>query len=251
MGVETRSQVVEVRNHGVSAVDPLESRMSRLEDLVTEQNEQMKKHMAEQNQQMRTHMTEMFEALSRTTANRGKEVQREVEREESKFERGDNSQSYGRADPDSSSSKEVRSHQLDPPKVIRSDPVRTDAHYHYGNLTRLGKIDFPRFNGSQIKEWLFRVEEFFGVDYTPREMRVKMAAIHFDGHAATWHYSFVQSGIGLEVLYDWDGYVKLLRERFEDECDDPMAELKQLQETDGIIDYHQKFDLIKTRVTLS
>lgn len=75
-------------------------------------------------------------------------------------------------------------------------------------MTRLGKIDLPRFDGSGIKEWLFKVEEFFGIDYTHADLKVKMAAIHFDGHAATWHHSFMQSGVGLEVLYDWPGYVQ-------------------------------------------
>ena len=56
---------------------------------------------------------------------------------------------------------------------------------------------------------------------------------------------------GLEVLYDWPWYVQLLKERFDNECDDPMAELKKLQETDGVVDYHQKFELIKIRVNLS
>lgn len=40
-------------------------------------------------------------------------------------------------------------------------------------------------------------------------------------------------------------------ERFEELFDDPIAELKKLQETDGIVDYHGKFELIKTRVKLS
>lgn len=32
---------------------------------------------------------------------------------------------------------------------------------------------------------------------------------------------------------------------------EPIAELKQLHETDGIVDYHEKFELVKTRVKLS
>ena len=40
-------------------------------------------------------------------------------------------------------------------------------------------------------------------------------------------------------------------ERFEELFDDPIVELKKLQETNGIVDYHGKFELIKTRVKLS
>lgn len=42
-----------------------------------------------------------------------------------------------------------------------------------------------------------------------------------------------------------------MKERFENVLDDPIAELKQLQETSGIVEYHERFELIKTRVTLS
>ncbi|XP_010470588.1 PREDICTED: uncharacterized protein LOC104750484 [Camelina sativa] len=133
----------------------------------------------------------------------------------------------------------------------RPDVVRYEAQNYYHGVTRLGRIDFPRFDGSRIKEWLFKAEEFFVVDFTPDNMKVKTAAIHFDSHAAASHHSFVKSRVGLEVLYDWEGYVQMLLERFEDVCDEPMAELKQLQETDGIVDYHQKFVLIKLRVNLS
>lgn len=33
--------------------------------------------------------------------------------------------------------------------------------------------------------------------------------------------------------------------------DDPVAELKNLQETDGIIEYHDRFELLRTRVNFS
>lgn len=42
-----------------------------------------------------------------------------------------------------------------------------------------------------------------------------------------------------------------MKERFEDVLDDPIAELKRLQETAGSSDYHAKFELICTRVKLS
>ena len=43
----------------------------------------------------------------------------------------------------------------------------------------------------------------------------------------------------------------LLTERFEELLDDPFAELKQLQETDGIVEYHGRFELIRTTIYLS
>lgn len=43
----------------------------------------------------------------------------------------------------------------------------------------------------------------------------------------------------------------LLRDQFDDVWDDPVAELKKLRETDGIVNYHNKFELIRTSVSLS
>jgi len=222
--VTTRSQEGDGKGKEVELEVPLDSRVTRLETTVAEQHKEMMKQFAD-----------LYAVLSRSTA--GKMV--------------DEQSTLDRSAPRSSQSMENRSGYPDPYRDARHQQVRSDHFNAYNNLTRLGKIDFPRFDGTRLKEWLFKVEEFFGVDSTPEDMKVKMAAIHFDSHASTWHQSFIQSGVGLEVLYDWKGYVKLLKERFEDDCDDPMAELKHLQETDGIIDYHQKFELIKTRVNLS
>ncbi|XP_010507136.1 PREDICTED: uncharacterized protein LOC104783713 [Camelina sativa] len=62
------------------------------------------------------------------------------------------------------------------------------------------------------------VEQFFQLDFTPYEMKVS--------------------------------YKLLLKERFEDALDDPIAELKILQETGGIKEYNEKFELIRLRLRL-
>ncbi|XP_019092477.1 PREDICTED: uncharacterized protein LOC109129205 [Camelina sativa] len=217
--------------------DPLEERMSRLEARVDEQH-----------QETLQRFTKLYELLRRVTTQpsldasvKGKLVQ--ILLEVSPKAKPDGS-AFSPTVAEGSGLREAR-------RDVRSEQVRLEAQYYYGGVTRLGKFDFPRFNGSRIKEWLFKAEKFFGIDFTPNDMKVKTDAIHFDGHAAAWHHSFIQSGVGLEVLYDWKGYVLLLKEQFKDVCDDPMAELKQLHKTDGIVDYHQKFTLIKIRLNLS
>lgn len=70
-------------------------------------------------------------------------------------------------------------------------------------MTRLARVDFPRFNGENVKGWLFKVEEFFAIDNTPPELRVRLASIHFDQLAAEWHQSVVQSEEDAYVIDDW------------------------------------------------
>lgn len=128
---------------------------------------------------------------------------------------------------------------------------RSGTAHNYSGRTRLAKLDFPRFDGDNMKEWLSKVEQFFSIDVTPDDLKVGLASMHFDGLASAWHQSLMQSDEGPELLYDWITYRMLLVERFEDVLDDPIAELKELKETDGIVEYHGKFELIRVRVKMS
>lgn len=51
-------------------------------------------------------------------------------------------------------------------------------------------------------------------------------------------------------MNDWLAYKGLLLERFLEVLDDPIAELKNLQETNGIKEYHEKFEVIRLRLKL-
>ncbi|XP_010424225.1 PREDICTED: uncharacterized protein LOC104709283 [Camelina sativa] len=59
------------------------------------------------------------------------------------------------------------------------------------------------------------------------------------------------TGIGNIDFPRFDGSGSKLKERFDDVLDDPIDELKRLNETEGIVDYHQKFELLRTRVNMS
>ncbi|XP_020890755.1 uncharacterized protein LOC110230884 [Arabidopsis lyrata subsp. lyrata] len=83
-------------------------------------------------------------------------------------------------------------------------------------VTRLGKLDFPRFGGEQVKDWIFKADQFFKVDHTPDDLKVSVASIHLDGIAATWHQNLVED-----------------------------------EETEGIKEYYAKFENIRTRVKFS
>jgi len=149
--VTTRSQEEDLKGKGVEREDPIASRMSRLEELVAEQHKAMLKQIAD-----------MMGAMSRSTA---KKVM-------------DEDEVLDRSLPRSSTSTMARSGGSDHQREYRAEPVRLEPNPYCGGLTRLGKIDFPRFDGSRINEWLFKVEEFFGVDFTPEDLKVKMASIH-------------------------------------------------------------------------
>ncbi|XP_019451923.1 PREDICTED: uncharacterized protein LOC109354024 [Lupinus angustifolius] len=131
----------------------------------------------------------------------------------------------------------------------RSQGEHTNNH-SYACHTRLARIEFPRFNGTNVKEWLYQCETYFMVDNTQEEFKVKLAIMHFEGKALKWHHAYVRS-MWVNSIPTWGEYVKTLLERFGDVCDDPMAELMKLRQKSTIVEYHEEFDAIITRLDLS
>ncbi|KAL8151593.1 hypothetical protein V2J09_021401 [Rumex salicifolius] len=83
---------------------------------------------------------------------------------------------------------------------------------------------------------------------TPDELKVQLASMHFEDVTTSWLQALVLSAP--QSVLDWRRYCVLLIERFGEVLDDPMADLKNLQETDSILEYHEKFELIRTRLRL-
>lgn len=71
--------------------------------------------------------------------------------------------------------------------------------------TRISKIDFPRFDGSRVKEWLYKCEQFFSLDNTPPESKVRLASIHLDGTALQWHLNYMRSQF--DIYPSWPQYI--------------------------------------------
>ncbi|KAG7583792.1 hypothetical protein ISN44_As08g033080 [Arabidopsis suecica] len=120
----------------------------------------------------------------------------------------------------------------------------------YADPERLETVDFPRFHGDKILDWLFQIEQFFLIERTPEELKVGIASIHFDDIAATLHQSIVQSMWWKHVRHDWCSYKLLLQVRYNKHVDDSIAKLKLLKETEGIEVYHARFESISTSVKL-
>ena len=52
---------------------------------------------------------------------------------------------------------------------------------------RMSKMEFPRFNGDDVKGWIFRCRQFFFIDQVEDEMQVGIAAMHVYDKALVWH----------------------------------------------------------------
>ncbi|XP_020080220.1 uncharacterized protein LOC109703897 [Ananas comosus] len=116
---------------------------------------------------------------------------------------------------------------------------------------RFTKIEFPRFDGEDLKGWLYRCEQFFEIDGTAEDAKVKLATIHLEGRALQWHQIFMKSRL-TRAIPSWEEYISTLSTRFRSDLfDDPMAELKGLRQIGSVLEYQDKFDSLLNRVELS
>lgn len=49
------------------------------------------------------------------------------------------------------------------------------------------KLDFSRFDGTNVLEWIFRAEQFFDYHNTPDVGRLTIASIHMDKEVVPWY----------------------------------------------------------------
>ncbi|KAG7534093.1 Retrotransposon gag domain [Arabidopsis thaliana x Arabidopsis arenosa] len=197
-----------------SRLDQLISRTQALEISVAKQNSKMEKHFAE--------MFESIHMLSRSGPSNHADVCNQFR-----------------------SSQASATSSLDLKVGKQSGILNT-----YVGVTRLEKLDFPRFSSDKVQEWLILVEQFFEIDQTPDELKIGLVSIHFDDIAAAWHQSIAQSGLWKHIMHDWETYKLLLLGKYNKHVDDSIAQLKQLQETEGIEEYHARFGLINTTVDI-
>jgi hypothetical protein len=53
------------------------------------------------------------------------------------------------------------------------------------------KLEFPRFDGTNVHEWIFRAEQFFDYYETPDLDRLTISSVHLDKDVVPW-YQMVQ-----------------------------------------------------------
>ncbi|KAF3616410.1 hypothetical protein FXO38_34572 [Capsicum annuum] len=116
-------------------------------------------------------------------------------------------------------------------------------------LSRLSKIEFPRFNGMDLRSWTYKVDQFFSFDEVPYNQKVRVASLHFDGLAIEWLLDYIRSRQHLPYP-TWEKHIYAFMDRFGTEYEDPMAELKIVRQTGSVKDDINEFDKIMTRLSL-
>ncbi|XP_071739536.1 uncharacterized protein [Rutidosis leptorrhynchoides] len=115
-------------------------------------------------------------------------------------------------------------------------------------MARFTKLELPKFDGEDVKEWLYRCNQFFIADRIEENEKVRLASIHMYKRALVWHQQFVKTH-GEDV--DWLVYAEAVQKRFGSTIEDPLAELKNLRQNGSLKIYNDEFEqlLNKTEVT--
>jgi hypothetical protein len=125
--------------------------------------------------------------------------------------------------------------------------------YHRGRFNnRFCKLEFPKFNGEDVDGWIYRVEQFFAVDDTPEQSKLRYAVIHLEDKALQWHQAHLRTrGATINDL-TWPEYKKDIVHRFGDSfAENAIEELISLKQTGTLKDYCDAFDSLLNKVTLS
>lgn len=63
---------------------------------------------------------------------------------------------------------------------------------YFGNPW-LGKVEFPRFNGTDFANWLYHWKRFFEFENTLEDAKLRLVVIQLEGNALQWHRAFLRS----------------------------------------------------------
>ncbi|PNX88023.1 hypothetical protein L195_g044123, partial [Trifolium pratense] len=107
------------------------------------------------------------------------------------------------------------------------------------------KLEFPRFEGTNVHEWIFRAEQFFEYYDTPDLDRLTIASVHLDKDVVPW-YQMVQR---THPFQSWIEFTRALELSFGPSVYDcPRATLFKLNQTGTVAEYYLKFTTLANRV---
>ena len=116
------------------------------------------------------------------------------------------------------------------------------------SFSRTTKIEFPKFGGGEdVRNWLFKCEQFFRVDNIHDNQKVNLVSIHLSDLALMWHRQVVRH-LGEDV--SWAMYRETILKRFGSVYDDPLSEIKKLKQIGTVQDYIDAYDRLLCRVDL-
>ncbi|GJX40716.1 putative mitochondrial protein [Tanacetum coccineum] len=115
-------------------------------------------------------------------------------------------------------------------------------------LSRMSKLEFPKFYRDDVQGWMFRVKQFFSIDNVPEGDKIRTVSIDMYDTTLTWHLQFIKSH---GETINWGVYEEAVLKRFGSVNEDPMAELKNLRYGSSMKDYQSNFERLLNLVDIT
>ncbi|GAU45358.1 hypothetical protein TSUD_239070 [Trifolium subterraneum] len=107
------------------------------------------------------------------------------------------------------------------------------------------KLDFPRFDGKNVLNWIFKAEQFFDYHNTPDPDRLMIASVHLDQDVVPWFQMNQRS----HPFRSWQEFTRALELDFGPSTYDcPRAALFKLTQTTSVNDYYKEFNTLANKV---
>ena len=116
-------------------------------------------------------------------------------------------------------------------------------------LSKLAKLEFPRYSGNDPTERFNKVDQFFEYQGIPAAQKVSLASFHLEGEANQWWQWLRRSYSeeGKEVV--WADFEEELWARFgPTECEDFDEALSRVKQMSSLRDYQREFEKLGNRV---
>ncbi|XP_019455099.1 PREDICTED: uncharacterized protein LOC109356222 [Lupinus angustifolius] len=140
--------------------------------------------------------------------------------------------------------------------MLNMDAIRTAAlgtnsnnQTHNGNRNsfppRSVKLDFPKFDGTNTLNWIFKANQFFEYYNTPDLDRIMIAAVHMEGDVIPW-FQLLHKQTPFQT---WHTLVAAIESQFGPSLFDcPRSMLFKLTQTFSVAQYHTEFTNLANRV---
>lgn len=106
------------------------------------------------------------------------------------------------------------------------------------------KLDFPRFDGSEVTNWIFKAEQFFYFYETPDHHRLTIAAVHMEKAVVPWFQMISRN----QPFQSWTMFTKALEMEFgPSPYESPRTTLFKLTQDKTVADYYSTFTVLANR----
>jgi hypothetical protein len=110
---------------------------------------------------------------------------------------------------------------------------------------RYVKLDFPRFDGKNVMNWIFKAEQFFDYHNTPDADRLIIASVHLDHDVVPWYQMLQRT----HPFRSWQEFTRALELDFGPSAYDcPRAALFKLNQGGSVSEYYREFTALANRV---